>query len=150
MSKNDLLSLLEKDHKDAKALTQEIIANCEQQKKVIAAKVIKLKDALTLHTKIEETYLYPQAEQERETSRLVEEAYREHNEMKDLLKKLKEDGEPDEVAKYSKELLICVEHHVKEEEQELFPILRKLWSQETLLDLGDKMLEMKDKELAGR
>lgn len=150
MSKNDLLSLLEKDHKEAKALLQEIIAHCEQQKKVMPAKVAKIKAALTLHTKIEETYLYPRSEKEREAARLVQDACEEHAEIKDLLKKLKEDDEPDEVAKYTKELLICVEHHVKEEEQELFPLLRRLWEQETLLELGDKMLEMKDQELAGR
>jgi iron-sulfur cluster repair protein YtfE (RIC family) len=104
---------------------------------------------LELHTQIEEKHLYPKAEKERDASELISDAYKEHDEVKDLLKELKEDAEPDEIVKYCKLILISVEHHVQEEEEELFPMLRQLWDKETLVDLGQKATQMKDKAMAG-
>lgn len=145
MAKNDMLSLLEQEHKEVSSLLKEILAH---PRKPDLEKIQQVKSSLELHTKIEEKLLYPKAEKEKQASQLISDAYKEHQEVKDLLKELKDDAEPDELIKYCEQIQIGVEHHVKEEEGELFPLLRKLWDKETLQDLGEKMQEMKEKELA--
>jgi iron-sulfur cluster repair protein YtfE (RIC family) len=148
MPKTDILSLLEKDHKEAKALLQEIIDQCDSEEDVDFSKVEEIRDALELHTKIEEKYLYPNAEEVEAAAELVTESYKEHDEIKELLKELKDDLEPSEIGKYCKQILIGVEHHVEEEEDELFPILRKSWEQQRLQELGEKAMEMKEKAMS--
>lgn len=145
MAKNDMLSLLEQEHKEVSSLLKEILAH---PRKPDLEKIQQVKSSLELHTNIEEKLLYPKAEKEKQASELISDAYKEHQEVKDLLKELKDDAEPDELIKYCEQIQIGVEHHVKEEEGELFPLLRKLWDKETLQDLGEKMQEMKEKELA--
>lgn len=145
MPKKDMLTMLEKEHKEVDSLLQEILAN---PRKPDMEKIEQVKQSLELHTKIEEKLLYPKAEKEKEAKELIGDAYKEHQEVKDLLKELKEDSEPDELIKYCKQIQIGVQHHVKEEEKELFPLLRKLWDEETLQELGAKMQEQKEKELA--
>ena len=145
MAKNDMLSLLEQEHKEVSNLLKEILAH---PRKPDLEKIQQVKSSLELHTNIEEKLLYPKAEKEKQASELISDAYKEHQEVKDLLKELKDDAEPDELIKYCEQIQIGVEHHVKEEEGELFPLLRKLWDKETLQDLGEKMQEMKEKELA--
>ena len=147
MAKNDMLSLLEQEHQEVSTLLKEILAH---PRKPDLDKIQHVKQALELHTQIEEKLLYPKAEKEKEASELIADAYKEHQEVKDLLKELKSDAEADELIKYCEQIQIGVEHHVKEEEGELFPLLRKLWDKETLQDLGEKMQEMKDKALAKR
>jgi len=145
MAKNDMLSLLEQEHKEVSNLLKEILAH---PRKPDLEKIQQVKSSLELHTNIEEKLLYPKAEKEKQASELISDAYKEHQEVKDLLKELKDNAEPDELIKYCEQIQIGVEHHVKEEEGELFPLLRKLWDKETLQDLGEKMQEMKEKELA--
>lgn len=148
MPKTDIFSLLEQDHQEAKALLQKIIERCDSEDDADFSEVEEVRDALKLHTKIEEKYLYPNAEEEKEASELVTEAYKEHDELKELMKELKEDLEPSEISKYCKQILVGVEHHVAEEEDELFPILRKAWNQERCQELGEKALAMKEKAMS--
>jgi hemerythrin-like domain-containing protein len=149
MPKSDILTLLEKDHREVKTLLETIISSCEEKGKIDFAKVRKVRDALELHTKIEEKHLYPKAEKERDASQLIADAYKEHDEVKELLKELKDDVEPDEIGKYCKLILVSVEHHVQEEEEELFPLLREVWDKDTLTELGEKAAQMKDQAVAG-
>lgn len=150
MSKKDLFSILEKDHQDVKTQLETVISAFESGKKVNFSKLEKIKLALDVHCKIEEKYLYPEAEKVKEASNLVTDAYKEHEEVKTQLAEFKEDSSPDELQKYCQQILIGVEHHVKEEEGELFPILRQAWDDQKIQKLTEKAVELKEKEMASQ
>jgi hemerythrin superfamily protein len=149
MSKSDILTLLERDHREAEGLLKNIVSGGESTQRLDLASVQKIIKALDLHTKIEETYLYPKAEKEREASNLVQDFYSEHREVKDLLKALANCKETAEAVRLCQKIMIEVQRHVHDEENQLFPLLRANWDEEVLMELGDKMMEMKDRELSG-
>jgi hemerythrin superfamily protein len=118
------ISLLKSDHREVDALFSQFEkASGAARKQTIANKIC---DALTVHVKIEEDIFYPQARDalKRAGEDLLDEAEVEHEGIKwriDLLKKMKSqddlyDAEVKVLAEY-------VRHHVKEEEQKLFPRL---------------------------
>lgn len=100
---------------------------------------------LTLHTKLEEATLYPTLEQRNETHDLTEEAYAEHDLANDLLEEI---GSLDVGGDTWKAKLAVlrenIEHHILEEEGELFPKAKDLLSdveQEKLADNMEQFLQ---------
>ena len=84
---------------------------------------------LTLHAQLEEATLYPTLEQRNETHDLTEEAYEEHSLTKDLLEQLGNvDAGTDEWKAKLTVLKENIEHHVLEEEGELFPKAKDILS----------------------
>src|SRR5438034_4179753 len=84
----------------------------------------RLKEALKLHTTIEEHIFYPALEDLDETRDLIKESYHEHQEVDQLLEKMIP-GDPawdDQIA----ELKRKIEHHAREEERILFPKAEEL------------------------
>ena len=111
----------------------------------------RLKQELDVHAHVEETILYP-ALKERETTReLATHAYSEHNEVKQMLDELqaglnsKDDGAWG--AKLTK-LRQSVEHHVQEEEGEMFTRARAALDDEQIAQLGRRMTEAKRQQQA--
>lgn len=89
---------------------------------------------LELHTKIEETLVYPAIREYVEGGdAMIDHAEDEHNAVKKLIKKFKADFENTDVFTKIKE---DVMHHVGEEETEVFPALREACTEEYLNDLG--------------
>jgi hemerythrin superfamily protein len=81
---------------------------------------------LKIHTRIEEELLYPKAHDELSDATLVDEAYVEHNAAKDLIAEIEKTDVSDEMFEARMQVLEeQIRHHVKEEEGELFPKLRK-------------------------
>jgi hemerythrin superfamily protein len=105
-------------------------------------------DKLAIHAKIEEQFFYP-AVRERKTEDMILEAYVEHTSVKRLLADLLETEPGDELfdAKI-KVLQEQIEHHVEEEEDELFPAAKKLLSRDELLAIAQEMAALQD-ELEG-
>ena len=105
-------------------------------------------DALTVHATIEEEIFYPTVRRERgETGDLVDEARVEHQSLKDIIGRLEAAPPSDPLYDAGVKVLSeYVKHHVREEENELFPKVRKL---DIDLDaLGARMQARKD-ELNG-
>ena len=144
----DMLSLLERDHREVETLMKDIISAGENDK-VDTRKVNKLNQSLLVHTKIEEKLLYPKAQKEREVSNLIKDGFQEHQEIRDLLERFVDADSPREVVRFCQEIQKKIQHHVHEEEGQVFPTLRDLWENDVLEDLGEQMMEMKDRELAG-
>jgi len=113
--------------------------------------VEKICDALTVHAQIEEEIFYPAARRalhEEEGKELLDEAAVEHQTLKDLVGRL--ESAPTDDPLYDagvKVLSEYVKHHVREEENELFPKVKS--SGLDLADLGSK-LEARKSQLAGR
>jgi hemerythrin superfamily protein len=96
----------------------------------------QIADALAVHSAIEEQHFYP-ATKDTRTEELLHEAVEEHLAVKRIIADLLE-MEPDDPQFEAKIKVLKeqVEHHVEEEEKELFPKVRKMHSKEELEDLG--------------
>ncbi len=143
------IELLEEDHRKVKHIFKQF-ENAEQpaRKKDLVTKAI---EELTIHTQIEEELLYPQILKTggEELHELGEEAYEEHHVVKLLMSELK-NMEPDDErydAKFTV-LIENVEHHIDEEEEEMFPKIEKAGKID-LERLGHEMFERK-MELRGQ
>jgi len=133
----DAFSLLKADHRKVEELFEEFESASGQAKMRLFQQI---KTELELHTHIEETIFYPAVEEPKQTHDLTLEAYEEHDVVKKLLQELSRAKSPNEEweAK-AKVLQENVEHHVEEEENELFPKASKVLSSEELESLGEQM-----------
>lgn len=121
----NVFEVLKKDHQEARSLFQQIegLGASKSRHELFQ----KLKDELLRHTKAEEAAFYPQIKDQQQTHDLVEEAYHEHDQVEQMLSRI--DGMPpdsDEWMQAVRKLRESVEHHVQEEENELFPKAAKL------------------------
>jgi hemerythrin-like domain-containing protein len=135
--------MLKQDHRTVEALFGEFEDAEEGEQSSIAQRVCQL---LTIHAQIEEEMLYPAAkeafEDDEEDSELVYEAEVEHGSAKELIAKIEAmSGEEEQFAATVKVLGEYVKHHVQEEENEMFPKLRR--ARLNLRALGKKLLARK-------
>jgi len=136
----DAIALLTADHREV----SEMFEQFEQLGDRATTSKEKLKDkirkALIAHTTIEEEIFYPavRAANVEEGEDMVDEAIVEHASVKDLIKQLQEMQPDDELYDAKVKVLSeQVEHHVKEEEKEMFPKAKKAGLD--LLALGQEM-----------
>jgi hemerythrin-like domain-containing protein len=144
---NDAIAMLTAEHRDVAELFKQYEALGERaraSKKKIADRICT---ALTLHTTIEEEIFYPAVRAARKDAEdIVDEAVVEHASAKDLIAQLREmDPEDDLYDAKVKVLSEQIEHHVQEEEKEMFPKAKKAGLD--LAELGQEMAIRKD-ELA--
>lgn len=140
----DPFELLKKDHQKVSTLFQEIESASGDAKLAIFR---QLKQELDMHTHIEETIFYPALEREKETREITLEAYEEHRVVKDLLSQLDAASSADE--DWDARLTVLkenVEHHVDEEEGELFDKANDVLTGEQADDLGDRMQAEKNRQ----
>jgi iron-sulfur cluster repair protein YtfE (RIC family) len=134
----DALDLLKEDHKKVSELFKQVEATEEEAKHQQLFEKIKVE--LETHTFIEEKVLYPMFEQYEELKDLVLEAYEEHKQVKTLLREIDKLAEGSE--RFDAKLKVMgenVEHHVDEEENEMFPKVRKLIGKQQLERLGEDL-----------
>lgn len=140
----DAFNLLKADHQKVAELFDELESAGGKQKLSVFAEI---KTELELHTHIEETIFYPALEEPKETHDLTLEAYEEHDVVKKLLQELSRARTANEEweAK-AKVLRENVEHHVEEEENELFKKASKALSREEIETLGEQMQSEKERK----
>jgi hemerythrin superfamily protein len=153
MAKTDLLTLLEREHRDLEGRLKMIISTGEACQCVDAPALRRVINHLLVHLQAEEAFLYPRAKDEHEVSSLIPGFYDEHDRMKALLESLVEGRQVTTdfrlMLDVCHQLLRTLERHVHDEEGRLFPVLRAHWEEAVLMELGDFMLEMKDRALTG-
>jgi len=133
----DAFELLKADHKKVNELFDQLEAAAGKAKLNVFNQI---KTELELHTHIEETIFYPALEKPEETHDLTLEAYEEHKMVKTLLAKLSgARTADDEWQAQAKVLRENVEHHVDEEENELFDKADDALSDEEIEALGQRM-----------
>jgi hemerythrin-like domain-containing protein len=140
-SPRDAIALLKQDHRTVSALFDEFEKAEEEEQSAIAQRVCQL---LTVHATIEEEILYPAAKEafDDEDDDLVNEAEVEHGSAKELIAKIEAMSSDDEHFKATVKVLgEYIKHHVKEEENELFPQLKK--TELDLKELGAQLSERK-------
>lgn len=124
------LKLLKQDHEQVAALFETFEEASEENKRALAGQICQL---LTVHAQIEEELLYPAARGvlDSECDELVNEATVEHASIKALVSQIETSDSADEL--FEAKVIVLgeyVNHHVEEEEDELFPRL-----EETEIDL---------------
>ena len=136
--------LLKADHEKVAGIMEKIDGTTERGVKTREELFTQLKAELDLHAQIEEQIFYPALEDADETREITLEAYEEHNLVKQLLSELESEPKDDEqwTAKFTV-LKENVEHHVEEEEGELFKKARKVLSQDEATELGNRLQEAK-------
>lgn len=128
-SQPDACTLLEADHrkvkkmfKDYEELAQSKARGAAQKKRELAQEICL---ELTVHTQIEEEIFYPAVREAIKDTDLLDEAEVEHASAKDLIAQIQEAQEVDDMFDAKVTVLgEYVDHHVKEERNELFPKAR--------------------------
>jgi hypothetical protein len=145
----DAIELLTKDHEDVKKLFKQyeklVKAEAEDsEKKEIAETICTM---LTVHATIEEEIFYPAAREAIEEEDLLDEAEVEHASAKDLIAQI-QSMEPSEDLYDAKVTVLgeYINHHVEEEEGEMFPKCKK--SEMDLEALGEELGTRKEALMA--
>jgi hemerythrin superfamily protein len=148
----DAITLLRDDHDAVRKLFRQFEGAGEEahaEKQRIVAQII---EELTVHAYIEEELFYPTVKGlenpggGEEPEELVKEAEEEHAQVKTLLAELEGMSPQDEYFDAKVTVVIDnVRHHAEEEENEMFPKVREVMGRNDLQDLGQRMLEAKDK-----
>ncbi len=138
----DAIALLKQDHRMVEALFDEFEDAEEQEQAQLATRICNM---LTVHAQIEEEILYPAAKEafeDEEEEDMVHEANVEHASAKDLIAKIEAMTPDDEEFKATVKVLgEYIKHHVKEEEGEMFPALKK--SELDLKAMGEQLAQRK-------
>ena len=143
----DPVVLLKKDHREVEAMLKTLAASNPGTRR--RATVDKLDVALSTHMRIEEADVYPLvAELVGEDD--AEEAGIEHGLAREGLAKIHELVDEPGFGAAVAMLTAGIKHHVKEEEQEMFPALKKKLDRSELLALGDTVTAAKKAASARR
>ena len=143
----DAFTLLKADHQKVAQLFERLEAASGKRKLSVFEEI---KAELDLHAQIEEEIFYPALEQPSETRDLTLEAYEEHAIVKKLLRELSGAGTADdEWEAKAKVLQEAVEHHVDEEENELFEKAEQALGEEEIEELGQRLEAEKARRQGG-
>lgn len=135
----DAIELLKTDHRKVEDLFAKVKENEDGNN---AATFKKIKEELDVHAHIEETIFYPHLldKGDKELKKIVREGLEEHTQVKVLLAELAElSGDAAAFKAKITVLMENVEHHVEEEEDEMFSMVRDQIPAETLQRLGALM-----------
>lgn len=139
------LKMLETQHREVEDLFEEFESAGEGARKTKERLCAKIADDLALHAELEEKLFYPEMKAAigEEGEELLRESVEEHLSVKRLLEDLLDSSASDEQFDAKMKVLKeQVEHHVEEEEGELWKMAKKACSDEDLEDLGRRMEEL--------
>lgn len=139
-SKPVAIELLESDHRKVEGLFEQYESAKEGDDETKLGIARKICGELTAHAQLEEELFYPWLREnlDEEDMEMLEEAYVEHSGAKDLIAQIEASNEVD--ATYDARVKVLAEyikHHVKEEEEEIFPSVAD--EKEELDELGQEM-----------
>ena len=139
----NIINILKADHKEVAALLKKLLKSRTTHSK--DSVFSQIYEALTIHAEFEEKTFYPAVKKNSETKNLVMESYVEHDLIKILLSDIKDMPANDKTWKAKVTVLEeIIKHHVKEEEQDLFPKAKRILDKEQLEDMAKKYLDFKE------
>ena len=130
------IDLLKADHRRVDELFAKVKENEDGNNKDVFARI---KEELEIHTHIEEQIFYPHLLEngDEELQKIVREGLEEHGQVKTLLPEISAlSGDSEDFKAKLKVLIENVEHHVEEEEDEMFPMVEDQLDKEMLTRLG--------------
>ena len=142
----DALALLRADHQVVQELFDKFEkTRAEDRKGAIAEEIC---NELTIHAQIEEEIFYPAVREAIREEDLIDEATVEHQSAKDLIAQIQGSKPGDELFDAKVKVLgEYIRHHVKEEQNEMFPQVRK--TKLDLRELGERLQMRKDELMQG-
>jgi hemerythrin superfamily protein len=141
-TRKDAIDLLKQDHREVEALFREFESADDDATKVELAG--RICGELVVHAEIEERIFYPAAREAlpEDKEDLVSEAKVEHTSLKNLIADIDASSPRDELFEANVKVLSeYVKHHVREEETELMPAVRRTGID--LAALGEKLVALK-------
>jgi hemerythrin-like domain-containing protein len=134
------ISLLEEDHRKMKKLLSELESTTERGVKTRQELFATVKEELTVHETIEEEIFYPALKEHPKTKEITLEAYEEHHVVDMVMAEI--EGVPYDDERWSAKFKVMkenIEHHIEEEENEMFKQARQVFDDDELEALGDQM-----------
>src|SRR4051812_38391125 len=146
----DAMELLKNDHEQVKNILEQLDSTTEKGVKTREELFTKFKSEMTVHERIEEEIFYPRLTEQAKTKEIALEGYEEHHVVDVVI------GELDNVAyddeRWGAKFTVMkenIEHHIEEEEGEMFKLAKQALDSDELEELGERMEAMK-KELQGQ
>ncbi len=142
------IELLKEDHKKVGRLFEKVKADEDADHRDTFEQI---KAELDVHTHIEETIFYPKFKEEgdEDLKKLILEGFEEHHQAKMFLRELSNLVEDSEKFQPKlKVLMEDIEHHVMEEEGQMFPMIEEQFDEYALQMLGEEM--NKEKKTFGK
>jgi hypothetical protein len=140
----DALTMLKDDHQKMRKLLDELESTTERGVKTREQLFAQIKGELTIHEIIEEEIFYPALKEHPKAKDIVLEGYEEHHVVDTVMAELEDLPVDDETwgakAKVMKE---NVEHHMEEEEGEMFQKARQAFDKAELEELATRMEQRK-------
>ncbi len=138
--KEVIYELLKKDHKEVKSLFKQILDKCTPSQNVYS----QIENALKVHMQGEEQYFYPALRKGKEMNFMVNEAIVEHNAAKTMMEEIRSTNIKDEMwVPRLKVLSESIDHHVEEEEDELFKEAKKILDEKQEYEIAEKFNQAK-------
>ena len=145
----DALTLLKRDHDKVKDLLKELEPTTERAVKTRSELFARIKSELTVHEIIEEEIFYPNLKEHPKAKDIVLEAYEEHDVVDTLMGQLESLPVEDETwGAKAKVMIENIEHHIEEEEGEMFEKARQVFDREELEELGKAMEQRKTEAMS--
>lgn len=141
----DATELLKADHDRVDELFNKVKANEDGNNKDVFQTI---RQELELHTHVEEQIFYPNLLEngDEELQRIVRESLEEHGQVKTMLTEMGPmSGDDEEFKAKLKVLMENVEHHVEEEEGEMFPLVHDQLDEQMLVRLGSLIKAEKER-----
>jgi hypothetical protein len=138
------ITLLEDDHKKVKKLLDEGDDTTERAIKTRGELFAKIKKEMTVHERIEEEIFYPALKEHPKAKEVVLEGYEEHHVVNQILSEL--EGTPVDDERWAAKFSVMkenIEHHIEEEEDDMFKKARNVFDDDELESLGDRMATLK-------
>jgi hemerythrin-like domain-containing protein len=136
------ITMLTDDHRAVKKLLSELESTTERGVKTREELFTRIKADLTVHEIIEEEIFYPALKEHPRAKDIVLEGYEEHNVVDTLLGELSSLPFDDERwGAKAKVMQENIEHHIEEEEGEMFKKARQVFDASELEELGNRMAE---------
>jgi hemerythrin-like domain-containing protein len=134
------ITMLTDDHRAVKKLLSELESTTERGVKTREELFTRIKADLTVHEIIEEEIFYPALKEHPKAKDIVLEAYEEHNVVDTLMGELSSLPFDDERwGAKAKVMQENIEHHIEEEEGDMFKKARQVFDEAELEELGDRM-----------
>ena len=140
----DAISLLKADHDKVKKLLSDGEETTERDEATRTDLFAKIKAEMLIHERIEEEIFYPELKSHPKAKDIVLEGYEEHHVVDEIMGELEALPVTDETwgAKF-KVMKENIEHHIEEEEGEMFKTARQVFEADELESLGARMAELK-------
>ena len=136
----DAMKLLEEDHRKVKGLLEEGDSTTERATTRRTELLEELLTELRIHETIEEEIFYPALEEHAKTKEIALEGYEEHHAVDNIAEELVALDPSDETwsAKFTV-MKENIEHHIEEEEGEMFKKARQALDDEELAEIAETM-----------